>query len=321
MFRTATASLIAAALVAAPAPAATAADAYPQKPVRFVLPFAPGGGTDVLARALSDKLSEAFGANVIIETRPGAGGTLGTALVARAAPDGYTLLFTSASYSFQPSLYKDLPYDPVKDLKAITNFASTPNLLAVHPSLPVKNVRELVALARRHPNEILYSSSGRGTNLQLTTELFNYMAKIKLKEVPYKGGGPSIIALISGEVQVNFPAINSAVPFIQSGRMRALAVSTKQRSPAMPELPTIDESGVPGYDKAGWYGLFAPAAVPEPVVSHIYQAVVKVLKDPVIVKRLATEGAVPIANPPAEFDRFVRAEIAEWAKLIREMKL
>lgn len=308
-------------LVALPLPPAVAADNYPQKPIRFLIPFSPGGGTDVLARAISDKLTEALGASVIIDNRPGAAGTIGTALVAKAAPDGYTFLFTSASYTFSPSLYKDLPYDTLRDLKNITMFASTPNLLVVHPSLPTKNLKDLLALARQRPGEIHYASAGRGSNLHLTTELFLYMAKIKVTQVPYKGGGPSLIAVMSGEVQLNFPAINSAAAFVKAGRLRALAVSTKTRAPSMPELPTIDESGVPGYDKAGWYGLFAPAAVPEPVISHVYQAVAKVLKDPAIVKRLASEGAVAVANPPAEFDAFVRDEIATWAKLIRDMKL
>jgi len=200
-------------------------------------------------------------------------------------------------------------------------FASTPNLLVVHPSLPTKNLKDLLALARKRPGEIHYSSAGRGSNLHLTTELFLYMAKIKVMQVLYKGGGPFLIAVMSGEVQMNFPAINSAFPFVNAGRLRALAVSTKTRAPSMPDLPTIDESGVPGYDKAGWYGLFAPAAVPEPVISHIYQAVARVLKDPAVIKRLAAEGAVAVANPPAEFDAYVRAEITQWAKLIRDMKL
>jgi tripartite-type tricarboxylate transporter receptor subunit TctC len=320
MLRVARASLFAVLIALAALPVA-AADSYPQKPIRFVIPFSPGGGTDVLARALSDKLSEALGANVIVETRPGGGGTIGVAMVARSDPDGYTLLFTSASYTFLPSMYKDLSYDPIKDLKPITMFASTPNLLVVHPSMPVTNLKQLIELARKRPGEIYYASAGRGSNLHLTTELFLYMAKIRMLQVPYKGGGPAMLAVMSGEVHVNFPGIQSALPFVQSGRMRALAVSTKKRAPALPDLPTIDEAGVPGYDKAGWFGLWAPAAVPDPVISHIYHAMVKVLKDPVVVKRLASEGAVAVGNPPAEFDAFVRSEIATWAKLIRDMNL
>lgn len=258
---------------------------------------------------------------MIIDNRGGAGGTIGCTLAARADPDGYTLLFTSASYTFAPSVYKDLPYDAIKDFKPITMFASAPSILVVHPSMPVKSVKELLALARKRPGEINYSSAGRGSNLHLTTELFLYMAKIKLVQVPYKGGGPAQIALMSGEVQVMLPAFQQAIPFIKSGQMRALAVSTKQRSPVLPDLPTIDESGVPGYDKAAWFGLFAPAAVPESIITRVYDVVVKVLKNPDVVKFLARDGAIVVANSPAEFGAFVRSEIAEWGKLIREMKL
>jgi tripartite-type tricarboxylate transporter receptor subunit TctC len=319
MFRIAFASLFAA-LIALPALAATA-DGYPQKPIRLLIPFPPGGGTDILARALQDQLEAALGAGVLIDNRGGAGGTLGCTLAARAAPDGYTLLFTSASYTFAPGLYKNLAYDAIKDFRPVTNFAQAPLILVVHPSMPVLSVRELLALARKRPGEILYASAGVGSNIHMTTELFKYMAKINLVQVPYKGGGPAGIGLMSGETQVLITGILGAIPQMRAGRMRGLAVTTKQRSPALPDLPTIDESGVPGYDKGGWYGLFAPAAVPEPIISHVYQAMAKVLKNPDTVKRLASEGAVAIGNPPEEFGAFVRAEIAEWSKLIREMHL
>ncbi len=320
MLRIACASLFAA-LTALPAPSALAAESYPQKPIRLLIPFPPGGATDLLARALQEKLEEALGASVIIDNRGGAGGTIGVTMAARSAPDGYTLLVTSASYTFAPGLYKDLPYDAIKDFKPITNLATAPLVLAVHPSLPVKSVKELLALARKRPGEIDYASAGVGSNIHMTTELFKYMAKINLMQVPYKGGGPATMALISGEVQVVITGILSAIPFMKSGHLRALAVTTKERSPAFPDLPTIDESGVPGSDKGGWTGMFAPAAVPESIIAHVYGAVVKVLKNPDTVKRLATEGLVAVGNPPAEFDAFVRSEIAEWSKLIRDMKL
>jgi tripartite-type tricarboxylate transporter receptor subunit TctC len=320
MLRLARTSLVAV-LVALPVQPAVAADAYPQKPIRLVVPFSPGGGTDLLARAVSDRLTEVLGVSVIIDNRAGAGSTIGTAMVARAAPDGYTYLFTSASYTFAPNFYRDLPYDPIKDFKPITMFGSLPNVLVVHPSMPVKSVKELLALARKRPGEIHYGSAGRGSNVHLTTELFLYMAGIKMTQVPYKGMGPAQIGVVSGEVQVLLPAFQSIYPFVKSGQVRALALTTKQRSPLLPDLPTIDESGVPGYDKSAWFGLFAPVAVPGPIVSRMYQAVAKVLTDPEIVKRLAAEGAVARGQPPAEFDAFVRAELASWAKLIREMKL
>ena len=318
MFRVVRAFLCAAVL-ALLVPAVTAA--YPEKPVRLLIPFPPGGGTDILARALQDKLEAALGASIIIDNRGGGGGTLGCTVASKAAPDGYTLLLTSASYSFAPGLYKDLPYDAVKDLKPITNFAQAPLVLAAHPSMPVMNVKELLALAKKRPGEIQYSSAGRGSNIFMTTELFKYMAKINLLHVPYRGGGPAAVALISGEVQVGFSGILTAIPFMKSGRMRGIAVSTRQRSPALPDLPTVDESGVPGYDKASWFGLFAPAAVPAPIIAHVYGAMAKVLKDPATVKRLAADGAVAIGNPPEEFGPFVHTEIAEWTKLIKEMKL
>ena len=310
-----------AALTAPLAAAAAAAEAYPQKPIRLLIPFPPGGGTDIIARGLQDKLEAALGASVIIDNRGGAGGTLGVTLAARAAPDGYTLLLTSASYTFAPGLYKNLPYDAIKDFKPITNVAQGPLVLIVHPSMPVSSVRELIALARKRPGEIHYASAGVGSNIHMTTELFKYMAKIDLVQVPYKGGGPASIGLMSGEVQVLITSILSSVPHIRSGRMRGLAVTTKERSPVLPDMPTIDEAGVPGYTKAGWYGLFAQAAVADSIVNYVYQAVAKVLKDPDTAKRLLAEGAVAVGNAPEEFGAFVRAEIAEWSKLIREMKL
>lgn len=320
MFRTALV-LLCAIPVALSAASAIAAEGYPLKPVRLIVPFSPGGVTDLLARAVSDKFGETLGTTVLIDNRPGAGSTIGAALAARAAPDGYTLLFTSAAYTFTPSLYKDLPYDPLKDFKPITIFGSTPNFLVVHPSMPVRSVKEFIALARKRPGEIHYGSGGHGSNIHLTMELFVHMAKIKLAHVPYKGAGPAQVALMSGEVQALMPGSMSVLPFVRSGQVRALAVTTKQRTPLLPELPTIDEAGVPGYNKTAWFALFAPAAVPDPIIAHVYGAAAKALKNPDVVKRLAAEGAAAGGNPPAEFSAFVRSEIAEWARLIREMKL
>jgi tripartite-type tricarboxylate transporter receptor subunit TctC len=320
MFRIACALLFAA-LLGLPAPSALAA-AYPEKPIRLVIPFSPGGGTDLLSRAIQDRLERALGVGVIIDNRAGAGGTIGVTLAARAAPDGYTLLVTSASYTFAPGLYKkDLPYDAIKDFKPLTMLTQQPLILGVHPSMPVKSVKELVALAHKRPRDIFYGSAGIGSNLHMTTELFKYMGKINLVNVPYKGGGPVLIALITGEIQVGFMGVLNSKPFRKSGQVRALAVSTKERSPAVPELPTIDESGVPGYDKGGWTGMFAQAAVPEPIIAHVYQAMVKVLKDPEAMKRLADDGLVAVASSPQEFTRFVHGEIKEWNKLIQDMKL
>jgi len=296
--------------------------AYPDKPVRLIIPFSAGGATDVLARALANSFEKTLGANIIVDNRGGAGGTLGAGVAARTPPDGYTLMLTSPSYTFTPTIYgKKLPYDALKDFTPITIMASVPHVVVVHPSMPVKDFKQFRALARKHPGEILFSSGGRGSNIHLTTELFSYKAGIKLLHVPYKGGGPGMIALMSGEVQVMLPAITPALPFIKSGRMRALAVTSKDRSPALPNLASLNESGLPGFDKAYWAGLFAPAGVPQPILNHIYQSASKALKDPKIVKWLNAQGARPVGNPPSEFQAFVRSEIEAWRKLIQEMKL
>jgi tripartite-type tricarboxylate transporter receptor subunit TctC len=308
------------ALFASSAPSASAAG-YPDKPIRLLIPFAPGGGTDLLARALQDKLERALGVTVIVDNRTGAGGTIGFTLAARAAPDGYTFLVTSASFTFVPGLYRNLPYDAIKDFRPVSMLTTQPLILGVHPSLPVKSVKELLALARKRPKDLFYGSAGVGSNLHMTAELFKYMAKINLVPVAYKGGGPALIALITGEVQLAFMGVLSSKPFRTSGQVRSLAVTTKQRSPAVPEVPTLDEAGVPGYDKGAWTGMFAPARVPEPIVAHMYQAVARVMKDPDAVKRFADDGLVATASSPTEFSAFVLAEIAEWSKLVQDMKL
>ena len=320
MLRTACSTLFAAALAFAGAPA-VAADSYPDKPVRLVVPFSAGGGTDVVARALAEKFEKALGGGIVIDNRGGAGGTLGTALVASAPPDGYTLLFTSASYVFNPSLYDNLPYDSAKDFKPVTNFADTPHVVVVHPSMPVKSVKELIALAKKRPGEINYSSGGRGSSVHIAAAYFVHLAKLNVVHVPYKGGGPAMIALVSGEVQMMLPGMQSAIPFIRSGQMHALAVSSKKRSPALPKLPTVIEAGVPGFEKTAWFALFAPAKVPAPIIDKLYQAASKALRDPAIVKRLAADGAVPVGNTPAEFDAYIKAELAKWGRVMKEMKL
>ena len=300
---------------------AAASNGYPLKPIRLLVPFAPGGGTDLLCRALQDRLERAFGVGIIVDNRPGAGGTLGVTLASRSTPDGYTYLVTSASYTFAPGLYKDLPYDAIKDLRPLSMLTQQPLILGVHPSMPVKSVKDLIALAKKRPKDIFYASAGVGSNLFMTTELFKYMANINMVQVPYKGGGPALVALLTGEVHVAFMGVLSSKPFRKSGQVRALAVTTKERSPAVPDLPTIAESGVPGYDKGGWTGMFAPAKVPDAIINQAYDAMAKVLKDPEAVRRLADDGLVAVASTPAEFTTFIHAEINEWTKLIKEMKI
>jgi tripartite-type tricarboxylate transporter receptor subunit TctC len=315
------AALFAAALVLDAGFLPAHAQKYPEKPVRLLVPFAPGGGTDVLARFMAAKLSDNLGVGVVIENRGGAGGTLGTEVAARAAPDGYTILFTSASYSFNPSLYTKLAFDPLKDFAPITLIAMVPHLLVVHPSMPVKDVKGLIALARQRPGEVFYGSGGSGSSIHLAAVLFVNLAKLEMTHVPYKGGGPAMTGVLSGEVQVLLPTMQSAMPLVKAGRLRPLAISTATRSPALPELPTVAESGLPGYNATGWYAMFAPTGTPRGAIDRLHAEVVKILAVPEIRQRLASEGAVAVGNTPAEFDQFVRDEIGKWAKIIRDLGL
>jgi tripartite-type tricarboxylate transporter receptor subunit TctC len=295
------------------------AQPYPVKPIRMVIPFAPGGGTDVLARALAAQLSDTLGTSIVIENRGGAGGTLGAEAAARATPDGYTLLFTSASYSFNPSLYPKLAYDPLKDFVPITLIAMVPHLIVVHPSMPVKSVKELLALSRKRPGEIFYGSGGTGSSIHLASALFVSMAKADMVHVPYKGGGPALTAALSGEISLLFPTMQSAMPLVTSGRLRAIAISTDTRSPALPDLPTADESGLPGYNATGWYGVLAPAGTPRVAIDRVHRGAVKILAGAELKKRLANEGAIAVGSTPAEFDQFIREEMAKWAKIIHTL--
>lgn len=320
MFRVACA-LVFVTFIATFAPLRPAVGAYPEKAIRFIVPYSPGGGTNLIARALQPRLQASLGTSVTVDNRPSAGGIVGVALAAKAPPDGYTYLVTSASFTFVPSLYTNLPFDAIKDFKPVTNLATTPLVLCLHPSMPVTTVKQLLDLARKRPGEVLYSSAGIGSNLHLTTELFNYMAKINMKQVPYKGAGAAAIGLMSGEVQVSFLGLLSVPPFIKAGRMRCVAVSSKQRTPALPDLPTIDEAGVPGYDKSGWTGVYAPAAVPDAIIGQFFTSVSAVLKDPATIKAISDQGSTLVGDTPEAFSKFVRAEIEEWANLIHRMKL
>ena len=302
-------------------PAPVFAQKYPDKPVRLIVPFAPGGGTDVLGRFLAAKLSDSLGVSVLIENRGGAGGTIGTELAARSAPDGYTMLFTSASHSFNPNLYTKLGYDALKDFAPVTLVAMVPHLLVVHPSLPVKNVKELIALARQRPGQVFFASGGTGSSVHLAAALFIAMTKADMTHVPYRGGGPAMTGVLSGEASVMFPTMQSVMPLVKSGRLRALAISTATRSPALPGTPSIAEAGVPGYDATGWYGMLAPTGTPQAVVDRLHAEVVKILTTPELKERLAGEGAVAVGNTSAQFDKFIRDEISKWAKIIRDLKI
>ncbi len=301
--------------VMATAPAIAAA--YPTKAVRIVVTAAPGGGNDFVARVIAGALQPGLGQSLVIDNRGGAGGTIATELVARAAPDGYTLLMCFVNFSIYPGLYRKLGFDPVADFAPISTVAGTPLILVVHPSLPAKSVRELVAFAKSRPGHLNYASTGAGSLGHLAAELFKVTAGTDMTHVSYKGGGPAVTALLSNEVQLYFSTMPAALPLVRAGRLRALAVSGSRRAAIDPNLPTIAEAGVPGYDVIGWFGLLAPAATAPSVVERLNVEVNRVLKLAEVRERLATEGVEPLGNTPGEFRQLIRAEINRWSAVVK----
>lgn len=295
---------------------AAIAQTYPTKPIRIVVPQPPGGSTDLVARPLARNLSEALGQSVVVENRPGAGSIIGTEIVAKAAPDGHTLLMVAASFTINPSLHKQLPFDPVADFAPISLLSSFPNILVVHPSVPAKSVQELIALARSRPGQLNYASSGVATGTHLSMELFKHMAGLNIVHVPFKGGAPSVNALVGGQVQVNMATISTAMPHVKSGALRALAVSSARRSASLPDVPTVAEAGLRGYDYSSWVGLLAPAKAPRPVIDRLSAESAKGVQSPDIRKILALEGAEPVGTSPEEFAALIRREIASWKKVV-----
>jgi tripartite-type tricarboxylate transporter receptor subunit TctC len=289
---------------------------YPAKPIRVVVPFPPGGGTDLMARTVVQKLGESLGATIVIDNRGGAGGTIGTELVAKSPPDGYVLLVVSASHAINPGLYRKLPYDSVRDFAPVTMLTSGPGLLVVHPSVPVRTVKEFIALARSRPGQLNYASAGIGTPPHLAGELFKTLAGVDIVHVPYKGNGPAYTDLIGGHVSVMFPTIPTAIPHVRAGKLRALAVTTRSRTAITPELPTISESGVPGYDVSSWYGLLAPAGTPAAAVARLQREIAKVLRLPDVSEKLMAQGLDLVGNTPEEFAAILKSEIAKWAKVV-----
>jgi tripartite-type tricarboxylate transporter receptor subunit TctC len=294
-----------------------AAQAYPTKAVRIIVPFPAGGPTDVLARLISPKLSQAWGQSVVIDNRAGANQVLGSELAAKAAPDGYTLLILSGGAAINVSLYAKLPYDTLRDFTQITLIAAGPNLAVVHPGVPVNSVSELITYARSKPGLLLYGSSGSGSPSNLATELFKTMAKVDLIHVPYKGMAPAITDLLGGHLQVAFPTISAAITHARVGRLRALGVTTATRSPAAPELPTIAEAALPGYEASNWYGIAAPAKTPPAVISKIHGDIVAAVAAPDVRDAMLNQGMNPTTNTPREFDTYLRSEIAKWAKVVK----
>jgi tripartite-type tricarboxylate transporter receptor subunit TctC len=314
--RTAIALLTALACVA---PRAALAQAWPTKPVRIVAPYAPGGTADILSRAVAQKLTDAWGQQVLVENRPGASGMIGAELVAKAAPDGYTLLMAyTAEIAIVGSLFRKLAYDPVKDFAPVTLGAITPMIFVLHPSLPAKNVKELIALARAKRGELPYASAGSGSPAHLAFELLQRAAKIEINHVPYKGAAPALTDLLGGHVVMYFSGMPPAMPHVRSGRLRAIAVSTSKRSSAAPEVPTMIEAGVPGFDVPTWFGLLAPAGTPREVVMKINTDAARALTHPDVRDRLAREGAEVAPGTPEQFAKFIQAEIAKFAAIIRE---
>ncbi len=297
---------------------AQTAATFPAKPVRFIAPFPPGGSTDLLARLVAIKLTEAWGQQVTVENRGGAGGTIGVELAARAAPDGYTIVMGHVgTFGFNPTLYPKLPYDAIRDFAPITVLATVPNGMAVHPSLPVKTARDFVALAKAKPGELLYASGGSGSASHLAGEYFKLLTKIDMVHVPYKGTGPAMISMISGQTTMTITGMVALMPHVKSNRLKLLGVATMKRLSIMPDIPTINESGVPGYDANQWYGVLTQVAVPREIIAKLHTDIVKVLARPDVKERLAADGAEPVANTPEQFAAHIKAEIARWAPVVK----
>lgn len=320
LLTTLAAALAATAALALPS-AALAQDGYPNKPIRMVLPFPPGGVTDLLARALADKLGPRLGQPVIVDNKPGAGTVLASDLVAKAPADGYTLLMAASSLGTAPLIYDKVGYDAIKSFTPVTQVASVVHVLVVNPKLPVKSVKDLVEYARANPGKLNYSSTGTGTSTHLEGELFKSMANVYMVHIPYKGSGPALTDLVGGQVNVMFDALGSSGPFIKSDKLRALAVTTAKRSESIPELPTVAESGVPGYEAMPWLGLVAPAGTPPAVVERVHQEVAKILQEPDIKERFKGWGLDIIGNTPAEFASFIRRDVDQWARVIKKANI
>ena len=304
--------------MACPAIAAAAAQDYPSRPVRFVVPFAPGGSTDTLARTMSQKLSEYLGQQVVVDNRPGANGDIGMQIVARAAPDGYTVVLGYiANLGIGPSLYDKMPYDPVKDFAAITQVAAASNILVVHPSVPAKDFREFIAYTRANPKKVNFASAGVASVGHLTGELLNELAGMDMVHVPYKGSGQAISDLVGGHVKVMISGMASTLPHVKSGKLRALAVTGAKRTPAAPEVPTIAESGFPKFEATSWFGVLAPAKTPRPVIARLNADIVKTLQQPDVAQRLGAVGFEIVSGTPEQFAAYIKSEIKKWEKVVK----
>ena len=293
------------------------AQTFPTKPIRFVVPSSAGGGNDYLARLFGARITENWGQQVLVDLRPGAAGILGSEIVAKAPPDGHTILIVATGYGLNPSLYAKLPYDTIEDFARINLLAFSPNVLVVHPSLPVKSVKELIALAKSRPGELNYASSGAGTGGHLSIELMKYMSRIDMAHIPYKGAGDSTMAVVSGQVHMLMTAPGAAIPFIKAGRLRPLAVGSAKRVKALPEVPTMAEAALPGYEVDGFYGVLAPGKTPRPIVDRLYAEFDRILKLPDVIQQLEAQGFDPVSYTPEKFTEHVKKEMQKWPPVFK----
>ena len=301
-----------------PAPSATFAQTtWPAKPIRYIVPFPPAGATDILARLLAEKLSPALKQPVVVENRPGAAGAVGTEFVAKSPADGYTILMATVAQSISETLYTKQPFSFARDLAPVALVARVPNVMVVHPSLPVKTVKEFIALAKSRPGQINYASSGSGTSIHMSAELFKMLTGVNILHVPYKGSGPALIGLLSGETSVMFDNLPPSMPYIRGGRLRAIAITTATRYGGLPDLPTIAEAGVPGYEASSWFGVVVPAGTPREIITRLNAEVNRALNLPDMRERFAEQGATPAPGTPEDFGAWIRSEIAKWAKVVK----
>jgi len=299
--------------------AAQSAASYPGRPIRMIVPSAPGSGPDIMARAIGQKITEAFGQQVIIDDKPGAGGIIGSEAAAKSAPDGYTLIMANAgSHAVNASLYAKLPYDPVKDFAPITLVSSAPNILIVHPSLPVKSVKDLIALAKSKPGQLAFGSGGNGSTAHLSGEMFKTMAGIDIVHIPFKGSPGAVLAVIAGQIAMAMPNIPPALPHVKTGKLKALAVTTAKRAAAVPGLPTVAESGLPGYEATAWFGVLAPAGTPRDIIDRLNGVIVKSLRAAEMQQRLQADGAEAAGGTPEDFAAVIRRDIAKWAVVVKK---
>ena len=298
---------------------AALAQTYPSKPIRIVVPFPAGGTTDVLARAVAQKLTESLGQAVVVDNRPGAGGNIGAELVAKSPPDGYTLLMgTVGTHAINPGLYPKMPYDHVKDFAPVILVAGVPNVLVVNPALPFNSVKELIAYAKANPGKLNFASSGNGTSIHLSGELFKTMADVQIMHVPYKGSSPALQDLVGGQVQIMFDNLPSSLALIKAGKLKALAVTSLARAAALPDVPTLAESGLPGFEASSWFGLLAPAGTPQPVIAKLNADVAKWLASPEAREKLLAQGAIAAGGTPEDFAKHIAAETAKWQKVVKD---